>query len=115
MSALERKARLSFSQRVALAAPYAWMILFFIAPMALIAKISLSRPATTMTSKAISQPGKPAVASWAGCCSGDVGVTGCSRGAGAGSETTGPSISGTSIGGGGGAIRGAARLVASTI
>lgn len=46
MSALARKQRLSFSQRVALAAPYAWIILFFIAPMALIAKISLSRPAT---------------------------------------------------------------------
>ena len=46
MSALAPKPRLSFSQRVALAAPYAWIILFFIAPMALIAKISLSRPAT---------------------------------------------------------------------
>jgi putrescine transport system permease protein len=38
--------RLSASQRLALAAPYAWVVLFLIAPLILIAKISLSRPAT---------------------------------------------------------------------
>jgi putrescine transport system permease protein len=40
------KTRLSPSQRLALAAPYGWIVLFLIAPFVLIAKISLSRPAT---------------------------------------------------------------------
>ncbi len=39
--------RLSRGQWMVLAAPYAWIILFFLAPFALIAKISLSRPAQT--------------------------------------------------------------------
>jgi putrescine transport system permease protein len=37
--------RLTLGERAVLAAPYLWLILFFIAPMGLIAKISLSRPA----------------------------------------------------------------------
>jgi putrescine transport system permease protein len=39
------RARWSWPQRAVLAAPYLWIFLFFLAPMALIAKISLSRPA----------------------------------------------------------------------
>lgn len=39
--------RLSSGQRAVLAAPYLWIVVFFLAPMALIAKISLSRPAET--------------------------------------------------------------------
>jgi putrescine transport system permease protein len=46
MTAPTRKPRLILWQRIALAAPYAWIVLFLFAPMALIAKISLSRPAT---------------------------------------------------------------------
>jgi putrescine transport system permease protein len=42
-----RRGPLSKGQRLALAAPYAWILLFFLAPFALIAKISLSRPAQT--------------------------------------------------------------------
>jgi putrescine transport system permease protein len=45
MTAQQSKMRLSLSQRLSLAVPYAWIILFLLAPMALIAKISLSRPA----------------------------------------------------------------------
>ena len=39
--------KLSSGQRAVLAAPYAWLVVFFLAPMALIAKISLSHPAET--------------------------------------------------------------------
>jgi putrescine transport system permease protein len=39
--------KLSSGQRAVLAAPYLWIVVFFLAPMALIAKISLSRPAET--------------------------------------------------------------------
>lgn len=39
--------KLSGGQRAVLAAPYAWLVVFFLAPMALIAKISLSHPAET--------------------------------------------------------------------
>jgi putrescine transport system permease protein len=46
MTAREQKARLLLWQRLALAAPYAWIVLFLLAPFLLIAKISLSRPAT---------------------------------------------------------------------
>jgi putrescine transport system permease protein len=46
MMSQRRKQRLSLSQRIALAAPYAWLVLFFFVPMALIVKISLSKPAT---------------------------------------------------------------------
>jgi len=38
-------ARLSLARRAVLALPYLWLLVFFIAPMALVAKISLSRPA----------------------------------------------------------------------
>jgi putrescine transport system permease protein len=37
--------KLSRGQRAVLAAPYLWIVVFFLAPMALIAKISLSHPA----------------------------------------------------------------------
>jgi putrescine transport system permease protein len=46
MTSQRRRSRLSWSQRIALAAPYAWLVLFFFVPMALIVKISLSKPAT---------------------------------------------------------------------
>jgi putrescine transport system permease protein len=46
MSGAERRARLSSAQRLALAAPYAWIALFLIVPFVLIAKISFSRPVT---------------------------------------------------------------------
>ncbi|MGC1862226.1 MAG: ABC transporter permease subunit [Methylocystis sp.] len=39
--------KLSGGQRAVLAAPYLWIVVFFLAPMALIAKISLSHPAET--------------------------------------------------------------------
>jgi len=39
--------KLSSGQRAVLAAPYLWIVIFFLAPMALIAKISLSHPAET--------------------------------------------------------------------
>lgn len=39
--------KLSRGERLALAAPYAWIALFFLAPFALIARLSLSRPAQT--------------------------------------------------------------------
>jgi putrescine transport system permease protein len=39
--------KLSSGQRAVLAAPYLWLVVFFLAPMALIAKISLSHPAET--------------------------------------------------------------------
>ncbi len=45
MTALRKT--LSGGQRAVLAAPYLWIIVFFLAPMALIAKISLSHPAET--------------------------------------------------------------------
>jgi putrescine transport system permease protein len=45
LTAHRSKSPLSWAQRLALAAPYAWIILFLLAPLALIAKISLSRPA----------------------------------------------------------------------
>ncbi len=40
---MNQRRRLSFNQRLALAVPYLWIAAFFLAPMALIAKISLSR------------------------------------------------------------------------
>lgn len=43
----DARRRLSRGERLVLAAPYAWIALFFLAPFALIAKISLSRPAQT--------------------------------------------------------------------
>lgn len=45
--AMSARRRLSFRQRSLLAAPYAWIVVFFLAPLALIAKISLSRPTAT--------------------------------------------------------------------
>ena len=39
--------KLSSGQRAVLAAPYLWIVIFFLAPMTLIAKISLSHPAET--------------------------------------------------------------------
>ena len=39
------RGKLSFGQRAVLGAPYLWVVVFFLAPMALIAKISLSHPA----------------------------------------------------------------------
>jgi putrescine transport system permease protein len=39
-----RRAPLTWSRRALLAAPYLWIVLFFLAPMGLIAKVSLSRP-----------------------------------------------------------------------
>ena len=45
MTGLRKK--LSGGQRAVLAAPYLWIVVFFLAPMALIAKISLSHPAET--------------------------------------------------------------------
>jgi putrescine transport system permease protein len=38
-------ARMSLARRAVLALPYLWLSIFFLAPMALVAKISLSRPA----------------------------------------------------------------------
>jgi putrescine transport system permease protein len=42
-----QRKKLSGGQRAVLAAPYLWIVVFFLAPMALIAKISLSHPAET--------------------------------------------------------------------
>jgi putrescine transport system permease protein len=42
-----QRKKLSSGQRAVLAAPYLWLVVFFLAPMALIAKISLSHPAET--------------------------------------------------------------------
>ncbi len=44
MSAAARK-QWSLGRRAVLAAPYLWIVVFFLAPMALVAKISFSRPA----------------------------------------------------------------------